>query len=408
MKCRHCGTELHLQFLDLGSAPPANAYREVEQLRAPEVWFPLRLVVCEECWLVQTEDYIGREDLFSDEYAYFSSYSTSWLQHARAFVDAMVARFGLGPTSCVAEVAANDGYLLQYVRHARIPCYGIEPTASTARAARLKGLDIVEEFFGQALAHTLASANRSADLIVANNVLAHVPDINDFIAGFSRLLKPSGVATFEFPSLLNMARFNQFDIAYHEHFSYLSLTTVERMLARHGLHVFDVEDIPTQGGSLRVYAQRGDTGQAQRESRVEAVLRREAEAGMFSQDFYAVFQAKAERVKDELLAFLLKAKRGRKSVAAYGAAAKGNTLLNFAGVRQDLVSYVADKNPAKQGRVLPGSRIPVVPVAELQAQPPDYLLILPWNIADEIKQQNTGLAATGTRFVTAIPHLEIT
>jgi SAM-dependent methyltransferase len=357
---------------------------------------------------VQTEDYVGREALFSDEYAYFSSYSTSWLQHVRSYVDAMIARFGLSPTSCVAEVAANDGYLLQYVQAAGIPCYGIEPTASTARAARQKGLDIVEEFFGQALAHTLASANRSADLIVANNVLAHVPNINDFVAGFSRLLKPEGVATFEFPSLLNMVRHNQFDLAYHEHFSYLSLTTVERIFTRHGLHVFDVEDIPTQGGSLRVYAQRGDAGRASREPRVEAVLRREAEAGMFSREFYNEFQAKAEQVKDDLVSFLLKAKRDRKIVAAYGAAAKGNTLLNFAGVRPDLLSYVADKNPAKQGHFLPGSRIPVVPVGALRVRRPDYLVILPWNIAGEIIEQNADLAAQQTRFVTAIPRLEVT
>ncbi len=408
MKCRHCGTELRLQFLDLGSAPASNAYLSAEQLRAPEPWFPLRLVVCEDCWLVQTEDYVGREALFSDEYAYFSSYSTSWLQHARSYVDAMIARFGLNAASCVAEVAANDGYLLQYVQAAGIPCYGIEPTASTACAARQKGLEIVEEFFGQALAHTLASANRSADLIVANNVLAHVPNINDFVAGFSRLLKPEGVATFEFPSLLNMVRHNQFDLAYHEHFSYLSLTTVERIFTRHGLHVFDVEDIPTQGGSLRVYAQRGDAGRASREPRVEAVLRREAEAGMFSRHFYIEFQAKAEQVKDDLLSFLLKAKRDRKIVAAYGAAAKGNTLLNFAGVRPDLLSYVADKNPAKQGHFLPGSRIPVVPVAALRARRPDYLVILPWNIAGEVIEQNADLAAQQTRFVTAIPRLEVT
>ena len=408
MKCRHCGSELRLRFLDLGSAPASNAYLSAEQLRAPEAWFPLRLVVCEDCWLVQTEDYVGREVLFSDEYAYFSSYSASWLQHARSYVEAMIARFGLSTTSCVAEVAANDGYLLQYVQGAGIPCYGIEPTASTARAARQKGLDIVEEFFSQALAHTLASANRSADLIVANNVLAHVPDINDFVSGFSRLLKPAGVATFEFPSLLNMVQYNQFDIAYHEHFSYLSLTTVDRLFARHGLHVFDVEDVPTQGGSLRIYAQRADTGRACREPRVEQGLRREAEAGMFGRDFYTAFQAKAEQVKDDLLVFLLKAKRDRKTVAAYGAAAKGNTLLNFAGVRPDLLSYVADKNPAKQGRFLPGSRIPVVPVAALRARRPDYLVILPWNIAGEVMEQNADLAAQQTRFVTAIPRLEVT
>lgn len=407
MRCRHCGAEISLQFLDLGSAPASNAYLTSEQLQAPETWWPLHLMVCESCWLVQTEDYAGREALFTDDYAYFSSYSTSWLQHARGYVDAMISRFALNPTSCVAEVAANDGYLLQYVRMAGIPCYGIEPTASTARAARVKGIEIVGEFFGRALAERLAASNRCADLMIANNVLAHVPDINDFISGFPLLLNPEGVATFEFPHLLSMVLHNQFDLVYHEHFSYLSLTTVDRMFMSHGLQVFDVEEIPTQGGSLRVYAQRHDTGRQIRSGRVEALLERESAAGMQDRKFYTDFQTKAERVKDDLLAFLLQAKEGGKSVAAYGAAAKGNTLLNFAGVRRDLLSYVADRNPAKQGRYLPGSRIPVVPTAVLQARPPDYLLILPWNIADEVKEQNRELAAGRTRFVTAVPRLEI-
>lgn len=407
VKCRHCGTELRTEFLNLGSAPPSNAYLSPTKLHAPETWFPLRLLVCESCWLVQTEDYAGREALFTDEYAYFSSYSSSWLDHARRYVEAMIARFGLDPSSTVLEVAANDGYLLQYVQAAGIPCYGIEPTASTAQVARQRGIEIVGEFFGQALAQALAAAGRRADLMVANNVLAHVPDINDFVAGFSLLLQPQGVATFEFPHLLNMVRQNQFDIAYHEHFSYLSLTAVERIFSANGLVVFDVEEVPTQGGSVRVYAQRQDTGQQRRSERVDEVLRRESDAGMLGREFYMEFQAQAERVKDDLTWFLLKAKRDRKSIAAYGAAAKGNTLLNFAGVRPDLLPYVVDKNPAKQGKYMPGSRIPIVPPSVLRKSPPDYLLILPWNIADEVKGENADWAGGQTRFVTAVPRLEI-
>jgi SAM-dependent methyltransferase len=280
MKCRHCASDLRLNFLDLGTAPPSNAYLRPEQLHAPELWFPLRLLVCETCWLVQTEDYAGREALFTNDYAYFSSYSSSWLAHAARYVEAMRERLGLGPQSCVVEVAANDGYLLQYVQAAGIPCYGIEPTASTAQAARAKGIEILERFFGLALAEELARAGRQADLIVANNVLAHVPDINDFVAGFARLLKPQGVATFEFSHLLRMVQEGQFDTAYHEHYSYLSLTAVQRIFAANGLTVFDVEELPTHGGSLRVFAQRRDGGTRSIAPSVAALLDTEIRAGL--------------------------------------------------------------------------------------------------------------------------------
>jgi len=260
LKCRHCGSDLNLPFLDLGSAPPSNAYLTKADLRAPETWYPLRLLVCEGCWLVQTEDHAGREALFTQDYAYFSSFSTTWLAHAQRYVEQMIARFGLNASSCVVEVAANDGYLLQYVKQAGIPCYGIEPTTSTASAARSKGIDIVERFFGLELADELAQAGRQADLMVANNVLAHVPEINDFVSGFTRLLKPEGVATFEFPHLLRMVQENQFDTAYHEHYSYLSLTAVQRIFAANGLTLFDVQELSTHGGSLRVFAQRSDSG----------------------------------------------------------------------------------------------------------------------------------------------------
>lgn len=406
MKCRHCGSELHRPFLDLGSAPPSNAYLTPAALNAPEVWYPLRLLVCDQCWLVQTEDHAGREALFSADYAYFSSFSSSWLRHAQAYVQAMQQRFGLGPQSCVVEVAANDGYLLQYVQQAGVPCYGIEPTTSTAQAARAKGIEIVERFFGVELARELAAQGRQADLMAANNVLAHVPDINDFVAGFAVLLKPAGVATFEFPHLLRMVRECQFDTAYHEHYSYLSLGSVQRIFAANGLQVIDVERLPTHGGSLRVYAQR-QGGPHTPSSAVAELLAIEQAAGMNGPDFYADFQSEALRIKRELLSFLLQAQRDGLKVAAYGAAAKGNTLLNFAGVRPDLLPYVVDLNPAKQGHCMPGSRIPIVNEAHLKADRPDRVLILPWNLREEITTQLAYIREWGGQFVTAVPKLHV-
>ena len=407
MKCRHCGSELHLPFLDLGNAPPSNAYLTEEAVRAPEIWFPLRILVCESCWLVQTEDHAGREALFTQDYAYFSSFSTTWLAHAQRYVDQMIARFGLNASSCVVEVAANDGYLLQYVKQAGIPCYGIEPTTSTASAARGKGIDIVERFFGVELADELVQSGRQADLMAANNVLAHVPDINDFVSGFTRLLKPQGVATFEFPHLLRMVQGCQFDTAYHEHYSYLSLTAVQRIFAASGLTVFDVEELPTHGGSLRVFAQRSDTGFHERSAAVAGLLETEAQAGMTTPAFYQAFQQRAEKVKDDLVLFLIDAKRRGLKVGAYGAAAKGNTLLNFAGIRPDLLPYVVDKNPAKQNKCMPGSRIPIVDEAHLKADRPDLILILPWNLREEVMAQLAYVQAWGGQFVTAVPALEV-
>ncbi len=407
MNCRHCGAALDLPFLDLGSAPPSNAYLTQSALRAPETWFPLRLLACTRCWLVQTEDHAGREMLFTDDYAYFSSFSSSWLAHARAYVAAMRERLGLGPQSLAVEVAANDGYLLQYVRAAGIPCYGIEPTRSTATAARERGIEIVEAFFGADLARRLAREGRQADLIAANNVLAHVPDIGDFVSGFALLLKPGGVATFEFPHLLRMVAENQFDTAYHEHYSYLSLTAVTAIFTAHGLSVFDVQELPTHGGSLRVFAQRADTGRREVTPAVAAMLAVECEAGMLTPDFYAGFQARAVAVKNALLAFLLDAARQGLAVGGYGAAAKGNTLLNFAGVRPDLVPYVADKNPAKQGKCLPGSRIPIVDEAHLRAARPDVVLILPWNLEAEVMDQLSYIRQWGGRFALAVPRLRV-
>jgi len=408
VKCRHCGTPLRHTFLDLGASPPSNAYLSAEGLKAPETWFPLRLMVCDACWLVQTEDHAGREALFTEEYAYFSSTSTSWLKHSQAYVEAMRARFGLGPQSHVVEIAANDGYLLQYVKAAGIPCTGIEPTRSTAQAARARGIEIIEEFFGIALAEKLVAQGKAADLTAANNVLAHVPDINDFVGGFAKLLKPQGVATFEFPHLLNMVALNQFDTAYHEHYSYLSLTAVHRIFAANGLSLFDVEEIPTHGGSLRVFARRTDTGKHAITPAVAAMLAREEAAGLTRLEYYTPFQKQAERVKDDIVAFLIEAKKKGLRVGAYGAAAKGNTLMNFAGIRPDLVPYVVDRAAAKQGRFMPGSRIPIVEEAHLWADRPDLVLILPWNIRAEVMEQLSGIRAWGGKFIVAVPKLEVT
>lgn len=407
MKCRHCGHSLQHPFLDLGSAPPSNAYLTPAALNAPETWFPLKVLVCSHCWLVQTEDHAGREELFSHDYAYFSSFSSSWLTHAQRYVTSVTDRFGLGSASCVVEIAANDGYLLQYVREMGVPCYGVEPTASTAAAAREKGIDIEEDFFGVALAQSLRAQGRQADLTVANNVLAHVPDINDFVRGFAVLLKPQGVSTFEFPHLLRMVQECQFDTAYHEHYSYLSLTAVQSIFLANGLSVFDVEEVPTHGGSLRVYAQRSDTGTRAITASVGALLAREQAAGMQSTDFYANFQLQAQRIVRELLSFLISAGNRGEHVAAYGAAAKGNTLMNFAGVRPHLLPYVVDLNPAKQNKFMPGSRIPIVDESYLRAQRPTHVLILPWNIKDEVMQQLAYIRDWGGQFVTAVPRLQI-
>lgn len=407
MKCRHCDHELTKPFLDLGSAPPSNAYLRADALENPEIWLPLKLMVCDSCWLAQTLDFTGRENLFDADYAYFSSYSTSWLKHAEQFVTTMRQELALDENSLVVEVAANDGYLLQYVKAAGIPCLGIEPTTSTANAARVRGIPVIEKFFGTELAQELKTNQQSADLTVANNVLAHVPDINDFVAGFAALLKPQGVASFEFPHLLNMVQENQFDTAYHEHYSYLSLHAVQAIFEKNGLQVFDVQEWSTHGGSLRVLAQRSDTGQRELRDSVAAMLEKERTAGIADVAFYQNAQKQAEKAKFELLAFLLNCKKDGKKVAAYGAAAKGNTLLNFSGVRPDLLSYVVDINVHKQGKYLPGSRIPILTEVDLTADKPDYVLILPWNLRQEIEGQLSYIRAWRGKFVTAIPTLTI-
>ncbi len=404
MNCRHCTQPLEHVFLDLGFAPPSNAYLTLDDLRASEIWYPLKLNVCAHCWLVQTEDYARADELFRHDYAYFSSTSTTWLEHARRYVEAMRQRLALGPNSFVIEVAANDGYLLKNFVAAGIPCLGIEPTASTAAAAERLGIPVLREFFGERLGQQLAASGRQADLIVGNNVYAHVPDINDFTRGLKAALRPGGTITLEFPHLLRLMADNQFDTVYHEHFSYLSLSVVRRIFAQAGLRVFDVERLTTHGGSLRVYGCHADDPRATTAA-VDAVLADEREAGLLELTAYQGFQARANKVKDDLVGFLIEQKRAGKLVAGYGAAAKGNTLLNYAGIRPDLLPYVCDAAPSKQGKYMPGSHIPTLPPAALLEQQPDYVLILPWNIADEVVAQNAAVRAWGGRFVTAVPGL---
>jgi SAM-dependent methyltransferase len=407
MNCRHCGTLLTCEFLDLGFAPPSNAYLMADDLSKPELYFPLRLKVCEECWLVQTEDYTAAESLFNADYAYFSSASAGWLAHAARYVESVTRRLGLDGDSMVIEVASNDGYLLRNFVAAGIPCLGIEPTASTAQAAEAIGVPVLREFFGEELGHRLAVEGRGADLIIGNNVYAHVPDINDFTRGLKSALKPGGTITLEFPHVMRLIEQNQFDTVYHEHFSYLSLFTVGKIFASAGLRVFDVEELPTHGGSLRVYGcHAGDPRQAG--ETVALLLAEEERRGLSSVATYSTFQAKAEKVKNDALAFLLEAKRDGKTVAAYGAAAKGNTLLNFAGVKPDLLPFVCDAAAAKQGKFMPGSHIPILHPQAIMDERPDYVMILPWNIAAEVRHQLSSLAETGTRFVTAVPELKVT
>lgn len=406
MNCRHCHTPLQHPFLDLGHAPPSNAYLSVTDLFRPERYYPLRLRVCENCWLVQTEDYAEAGELFDAAYAYFSSTSSGWVEHARRYAERMTARLALGADSRVIEVASNDGYLLQHFVAAGVPCIGVEPTASTADVAERLGIPVIREFFGESLGRRLAGQGQQADLLVGNNVFAHVPDINDFARGLKAALKPGGTLTLEFPHLLRLIELVQFDTVYHEHFSYLSLFSAQRILEAAGLRICEVEELSTHGGSLRVFAchqdDARDTG-----ATVAALLEAEAHAGLRELSTYRGFQAKADQVKDGLLGFLLEQKRAGRRVAAYGAAAKGNTILNYAGVKPDLLSCVFDAAPSKQGKYLPGSHIPVRSPQEIDELRPDLLLILPWNIADEVMRQNERIRQWGGRFVIAVPTLEV-
>jgi hypothetical protein len=406
MNCRHCASRLHLVFLDLGFAPPSNAYLTAEDLHKPEQYLPLRLLVCEVCWLVQTDDYTQAAALFNEHYAYFSSTSMSWMAHARRYVEQVTARLQLGRSSQVIEVASNDGYLLRNFVEACIPCVGIEPTASTAAAAEALGIPVLREFFGEKLARELAGQGRQADLIIGNNVYAHVPDINDFTAGLAAALKPEGTITLEFPHLLQLIEKVQFDTVYHEHFSYLSLHTVERIFQRAGLRVWDVEEIPTHGGSLRVYGCHAAASRG-RSPAVKTVIDREQWAGMRAPELYGGFQARANRIKDDFLHFLIEQKRQGRRVAGYGAAAKGNTLLNYAGVKPDLLPFVCDAAASKQGKFMPGSHIPILHPDAIRQERPDLVVILPWNISAEVRELLRDISQWGGRFVTAVPELAV-
>jgi SAM-dependent methyltransferase len=406
MKCRSCGTTLELVLIDLGSSPLSNAYLTPISLRRPEKWFPLRVLVCQKCWLVQAESYSRAAEIFNDEYAYFSSFSDAWMAHSQNYFEYVREQYRLDSSSFVLEVASNDGYLLQHFVGAGIPCLGVEPTASTATAAKAKGVPTIERFFGQDLAMEIVDERGLADLWIGNNVLAHVPDPQDFLNGVRVSLKEAGVATFEFPHLMNLIEGHQFDTIYHEHFAYLSFTASVDLMQKSGLEIFRVDKLPTHGGSLRIFVRLATQGLEPVETSVQELLDREHQAGMLTADYYAGFQEKALKVKDDFLRFLLDAKTDGKSVAGYGAAAKGNTLLNYGGVGPDSVRFVVDRNPSKQGKYLPGSRIPIVGEDVLKGHKPDFIVIFPWNIKEEVMDQLAYAREWGAQFVTAIPCLE--
>ena len=400
MKCRHCYQTLEHVFLDLGFAPPSNAYLSKEDLKKPEQVFPLKLFVCNHCWLVQTQDFSRADELFSADYAYFSSVSKTWIDHAKKYCNMIAKRLGLNKDSFVIEVASNDGYLLKNFVAENIPCLGIEPTKSTAETARALGINVKEEFFGEDMAKKL----RKSDLIIGNNVYAHVPDINDFTKGLKAALKNTGTITLEFPHLLELIAHNQFDTVYHEHFSYLSLYTVSKIFAETDLRVLDVEILPTHGGSLRVYGCH-DNDKRLTAKAVHDMLQREEKAGLRRLETYLSFQKKADRVKNNFIDFLRDQKNMGYKVAGYGAAAKGNTLLNYAGITGDLLPYICDAAPSKQGKFLPGSHIPVLPPSAIAEHKPDVIIIFPWNIADEIREQLAFAREWNAHFVTAVPEL---
>ena len=403
--CRACRAPLALVFADLGSSPLANSYLGAEALAAAEPFYPLTVYVCERCWLGQLPAVARPEEIFSD-YAYFSSYSASWVEHARRYVEQMCERFAIGAGHQVVEIASNDGYLLRHFLARGVPVLGVEPAANVAAAARELGIPTEVRFFGREAAHDLVERGLAADLVVGNNVFAHVPDLDDFVAGLAHLLKPAGVLTLEFPHLARLVAQNQFDTIYHEHFSYFSLLAAERVLADRGIELFDVEELPTHGGSLRLYGQRAGAGRPASE-RLAALRRRERELGVETHAYYEAFAERVRETKRKLLAFLIDAKRAGKSIVGYGAAAKGNTLLNYCGVRNDFLDYVVDASPHKQGRYLPGSRLPIHAPDRILATRPDYVLILPWNIRDEITRQMSAVHEWGGRFVVAIPETTV-
>jgi SAM-dependent methyltransferase len=404
--CRFCGTKLEYTFVDLGMSPLCESYLSASHLNQMEPFYPLHVYVCENCFLVQLEAYVTREHIFTD-YAYFSSYSDSWLEHAKKYTAQMVERFGIGASNFVVELASNDGYLLQYFVEKKVPVLGIEPAANVAAVAVERGVPTLVKFFGQETARELADSGKQADLLLGNNVLAQVPDINDFVAGMKILLKPGGVITLEFPHLQRLMEENQFDTIYHEHFSYFSLLTAERIFAAHGLTIFDVEELPTHGGSLRIFVRHVEDSSKPVTSHVTDLRGREESAGYTKMESYSRFAEQVKETKRKLLEFLIQAKRSGKKIAGYGAPGKGNTLLNYCAIRSDFLDYTVDRNPCKHGRFLPGTHVPIFSPERIRETRPDYLLILPWNLKDEIIKQNAFIREWGGKFVVPIPEVQV-
>lgn len=405
-QCRFCDTPLKHVFVDLGMSPLCESYQSAEQMNQMEPFYPLVVYVCENCFLVQLEEVVPCEEIFS-EYAYFSSFADSWVQHAKDYTTMAIDRFGLNQQSFVVEVASNDGYLLQHFVNKSIPVLGIEPAANVARAAVAKGVPTLVKFFGEQTARELIEEGKMADLVLGNNVLAQVPDVNDFIKGIKLLLKPSGVATMEFPHLMHLIEQNQFDTIYHEHFSYFSFITVDQIISAHGLRLFDVDELATHGGSLRIYACHVDDTSKTCSNRVHELKQREERAGFRDLKYYERFDEQVKETKRRLLDFLIRAKREGKSIAGYGAPGKGNTLLNYCGIRTDFIDYTVDRNPYKQGKFLPGTHIPIYHPDKIKETRPDYLLIMPWNFKDEIMKQNAVIRQWGGKFVVFIPEVTV-
>jgi SAM-dependent methyltransferase len=404
--CRFCGAALEHTFVDLGMSPLCQSFVSADHLNHMEPFYPLTVYVCGKCFLVQLQEYVAPENIFSD-YLYFASYSDTWLSHVKAYTDEMVKRFPITADSLVVEIASNDGYLLQYFVEKKVPVLGIEPAANVAAVAIQKGVPSLVKFFGSATARELAAAGKKADLLLGNNVLAHVPNINDFVSGMKILLKPQGVITMEFPHLMRLMEQNQFDTIYHEHFSYLSFSTVEKVFAAHGLTLFDVEELPTHGGSLRIYARHAEDTTKPVGSRVLELRTREQSAGYSKLETYSRFAEQVKETKRKLLEFLIRAKRSGKFIVGYGAPGKGNTLLNYCAIRTDFLDYTVDRSPHKQGKFLPGTRIPVCSPDRIRETRPDYLLILPWNLKDEIIQQTSYIREWGGQFVVPIPEVTV-
>jgi SAM-dependent methyltransferase len=407
LKCRACNNKLKFEFADLEFAPPSNSFLKKEELEIPEVFYPLKLLVCNSCYLVQVDEYKKSSEIFSSDYVYFSSYSKSWLEHSERYSKMITERFSIDKSSLVIEIASNDGYLLQYFLKNGIKVLGIEPSSSTAVVARSKGINTIEEFFGEDLANTLAKENTKADLLIGNNVIAHVPDIIDFVKGIKIILKEEGIATFEFPHLLNLIKFTQFDTIYHEHFSYISIIFLKPFVEKYGLEIFDIEEIITHGGSLRVYLKHIENKKIMISKSVSNILEKEIEFKLNELSYYRNFQDKINKIKYDLLEFLLESKKQKKIVIGYGAAAKGNTLLNFCGIKKDLISAVIDRAPSKHGKYLPGSHIPVYDEDYILKVKPDYIIIFPWNIFDEVELQLRYTKAWECKLVTTIPELKV-